>query len=54
MIYREAGIYRSTYAADMAIFPLALDRIVVGVVVVVAFGVIRRSPTRSPRSASTS
>src|SRR5207245_889968 len=40
MLDREAGIYRSSYAADMAIFPLALDRIVVGVVVVIAFGVI--------------
>ena len=40
MIYREAGIYRSTYAADMAIFPLPLDRIAVGVVVVAAAGVI--------------
>ncbi|PYM81164.1 MAG: branched-chain amino acid ABC transporter permease [Candidatus Rokuibacteriota bacterium] len=40
MIYREAGLYRSTYAADMAIFPLPLDRIAVGVVVVAAAGVI--------------
>jgi branched-chain amino acid transport system permease protein len=40
MIYRESGIYRSTYAADMAIFPLPLDRVAIGVVLVVAFGVV--------------
>jgi branched-chain amino acid transport system permease protein len=40
MIYRESGIYRSTYAADMAIFPLPLDRVAIGIFLVIAFGVV--------------
>ena len=35
MIYREAGQYKTTYAADMAIFPLREDRI--GLALVIAF-----------------
>ena len=35
MLYREAGQYKTTYAADMAIFPLREDRI--GLALVIAF-----------------
>ena len=35
MLYREAGQYKSTYAADMAVFPLREDR--VGIALVIAF-----------------
>ena len=34
MIYREAGQYKSTYQADMAVFPLRQDRI--GILVIIA------------------
>lgn len=37
MIYRECGVYRTTYAEDMRLFPLPADRI--GVVVLVATAV---------------
>ena len=35
MLYREAGQYKTTYAADMAIFPLREDRI--GLALIIAF-----------------
>ena len=34
MIYREAGQFKTSYAADQAIFPILSDRWVVGVVAV--------------------
>jgi branched-chain amino acid transport system permease protein len=37
MIYREAGQFKTTYAADQAIFPIVQDRIVVGLAIVAAF-----------------
>jgi branched-chain amino acid transport system permease protein len=37
MLYREAGEYKTSYRADMAVFPLLLDRIGIGVVLAVAF-----------------
>ena len=37
MLYREAGQYKSSYAADMAIFPILQDRIGVVVILLVAF-----------------
>src|SRR5579862_229801 len=37
MLYREAGQYKSSYAADMAIFPILQDRIGVAVILLVAF-----------------
>jgi branched-chain amino acid transport system permease protein len=37
MLYREAGQYKSSYAADMAIFPILQDRIGIGVILFVAF-----------------
>src|SRR5271154_4812117 len=37
MLYREAGQYKSSYAADMAIFPILQDRIGMVVILLVAF-----------------
>ncbi len=40
MFYREAGQFKTSYAADMAIFPIRQDRIGLGVILFVAFVVI--------------
>jgi branched-chain amino acid transport system permease protein len=40
MLYREAGQFKSTYAADQAVFPLVQDRIGIAVILLVAFVVI--------------
>ena len=40
MLYREAGQFKETYAADSAIFPILQDRIGVALILVVAFVVI--------------
>jgi branched-chain amino acid transport system permease protein len=40
MFYREAGLFKTTYPADQAIFPLPLDRWGVAVTLVVAFAVV--------------
>ncbi len=37
MIYREAGQFKATYAADQAIFPIVQDRVVVGLAILAAF-----------------
>jgi branched-chain amino acid transport system permease protein len=37
MFYREAGQFKTTYAADMAIFPIRQDRIGLGVILAIAF-----------------
>jgi branched-chain amino acid transport system permease protein len=37
MLYREAGQYKSNYAADMAVFPILQDRIGIVVILFVAF-----------------
>jgi branched-chain amino acid transport system permease protein len=37
VIYREAGHFKTSYAADQAIFPIVQDRIFVGLVAVTAF-----------------
>ena len=37
MFYREAGQYKTSYQADMAIFPLAQDRIGLAVIVAAAY-----------------
>ena len=36
MIYREAGQFKSTYAADQAVFPIRQDRIIAGLMLVAA------------------
>jgi branched-chain amino acid transport system permease protein len=40
LFYREAGQFKTTYAADMAIFPIRQDRIGLGVILAVAFVVV--------------
>src|SRR3974377_163017 len=40
MLYREAGQHKTTYAADMAVFPVLQDRIGMGVILAVAFVVL--------------
>src|ERR1051325_9769487 len=40
MFYREAGQFKTTYAADMAVFPVLQDRIGLGAILVVAFVVL--------------
>jgi branched-chain amino acid transport system permease protein len=40
MFYREAGQYKTTYAADMAIFPIRQDRYGVALILVIAFVLI--------------
>src|SRR5688572_28722696 len=37
VIYREAGQFKTTYAADQAIFPIVQDRVIVAVAIVAAF-----------------
>ncbi|HEX9819200.1 MAG TPA: branched-chain amino acid ABC transporter permease [Methylomirabilota bacterium] len=37
MIYREAGQFKTTYAADQAIFPIAQDRVFIALVALAAF-----------------
>src|SRR6476620_2217857 len=40
MLYREAGQYKTNYAADVAVFPLREDRIGLAVVLLIAFVVL--------------
>ncbi len=40
MFYREAGQYKTNYAADMAVFPIRQDRIGLAVILAVAFVLI--------------
>ena len=40
MFYREAGQFKTSYAADMAVFPIRQDRIGLAVILVIAFIVI--------------
>ena len=37
MLYREAGQYKTNYAADMAVFPVLQDRIGIAVIVAIAY-----------------
>jgi branched-chain amino acid transport system permease protein len=37
VIYREAGQFKTSYAADQAVFPIPQDRVVVGALLVLAF-----------------
>ncbi len=36
MLYREAGQYKTSYAADRAVFPILQDRIGIGVILFIA------------------
>jgi branched-chain amino acid transport system permease protein len=40
MLYREAGQFKSSYAADQAIFPIAQDRVFIALLLVAAFVVV--------------
>jgi len=40
MLYREAGQFKSTYAADQQIFPILQDRIGIALLLAAAFGVV--------------
>jgi branched-chain amino acid transport system permease protein len=40
MIYRENGQFKTSYRADQAIFPIAQDRLFIGLLLVVAFVVV--------------
>ncbi len=40
MIYRETGQFRTSYAADQAIFPIRQDRIGIAIILLIAFVVI--------------
>jgi branched-chain amino acid transport system permease protein len=40
MIYREAGQFKASYAADSAIFPIRQDRVGIAVILALAFGVV--------------
>ena len=40
MLYREAGQYKTNYAADVAVFPLREDRIGMALILLIAFGVV--------------
>src|SRR5215469_18016822 len=40
MLYREAGQYKTTYTADMAVFPLWQDRLLIGLFLFAGFVVI--------------
>jgi branched-chain amino acid transport system permease protein len=37
LFYREAGQFKTNYAADMAVFPVLQDRIGIGVILAIAF-----------------
>jgi len=37
MFYREVGQYKTSYAADMAVFPILQDRIGLAIILVIAF-----------------
>lgn len=45
MIYRECGVFKPTYAKDMAIFPIPLDKWGIGVILFIAFVVFPFFPT---------
>src|SRR5579871_573711 len=40
MFYREAGQFKTTYAADMALFPIRQDRYGLALILLVAFVVV--------------
>ena len=40
MLYREVGQYKTSYAADMAVFPILQDRVGLGIILLAAFVII--------------
>ena len=49
MLYREAGQFKSSYAADSAILPIRQDRIGLVLILVVAFVIVPLTASPSPR-----
>ena len=47
MLYREAGQYKTSYAADQAVFPILQDRIGIVLILLIAFVVIPVPEARS-------
>jgi hypothetical protein len=45
MLYREAGQYKTSYAADMAVFPILQDRIGIAIILLIAFVVVPAAAT---------
>ncbi len=41
MLYRENGQFKTSYRADQQIFPIAQDRIAIGLILAVAFLLVR-------------
>jgi len=37
MLYREAGQFKTSYAADQAVFPIAQDRVFIGIWLLIGF-----------------
>jgi len=50
MLYRETGQFKTSYAADAAVFPILQDRIGVAIILTLAF-VLCRSHSRASGSA---
>jgi len=46
MLYREAGQFKASYAADQAIFPIAQDRVLMAILLVVAAVVVPLTATQ--------
>jgi branched-chain amino acid transport system permease protein len=40
MLYREAGQFKTSYAADMAVFPITQDRVGVAIILFIAAVII--------------
>ena len=40
MLYREAGQFKTTYAADQSVFPIRQDRVGIAIILLVAFVVV--------------
>ena len=56
MLYREAGQFKTSYAADMAIFPIRQDRIALWLLLAVRLhrrAAARRIPDLAARAATT-
>jgi len=41
MLYRENGQFKTSYRADQAVFPIAQDRIAIGLLLALALVVVR-------------
>jgi len=48
MIYREAGQFRTSYAADQAVFPVLQDRVFVWAIILFAYLVVPFAASAHP------